>query len=287
MKRWMFTVLIIFFAGVFLTSAGVLGKYFWDSYIQRRQQDQIVDMVDRPATRPAIAPTAASVPEQTTAPTESAPPTETTAPYEYVTVTDPVTGQTRQIMQEYEELYLLNPHLVGWIQIPGTAVNYPVLQNSAETDYYLYKDIYREYSRHGSIYVRESCDVFAPSDNVTIYGHKMKDGSMFAALNDYEDKAFFEDHRFIYFDTLEQYHTYEVLSVFITTAVKGQGFRYHAFENAADAGEFDSFVETCKALSLYDTGVSAQYGDKLICLSTCNYNIDNGRLVVVAKRITN
>ena len=281
----MFIVLTVFFSLVFLVSAGMLGKYFWDSRTQRQQQSQIADMVDRPATRPTAAPATEPVPDQTTAPAESAPPTETTAPYAYATVTDPVTGKTRQIMQEYEELYLLNPHLVGWIQIPGTAVNYPVLQNSAVTDYYLYKDIYRQYSRHGSIYVRESCDVFAPSDNVTIYGHKMKDGSMFAALNDYEDKAFFEDHRYIYFDTLEQYNTYEILAVFITSAVKGQGFRYHAFENAANAGEFDSFVETCKALSLYDTGVTAQYGDKLICLSTCNYNIDNGRLVVVAKRI--
>ncbi len=86
-------------------------------------------------------------------------------------------------------------------------------------------------------------------------------------------------------DTLYEMHTYKIMAVFLTTATVDQGFAYHRFENAADGAEFESFVTRCKQLSLYDTGVEAAYGDKLITLSTCEYSQSNGRLVVVAKRI--
>lgn len=289
MKRWMFTVLIIFFIGVFLVSAGILGKYMWDSHIQKQHQSEITQLVDRPETRPTPPAQAAPVsPAATgsTAPEETTHPEDTTSPYEYEEVVDPDTGLKIQLLKEYAELYKINNHLVGWIQIPGTAVNYPVLQNKDATDYYLHKDIYREYSRHGCIYVREACDVFAPSDNITIYGHRMKDGTMFHALNSYAEKEFYDEHKYIYFDTLTEYHTYEIIAVFVTTATKGEGFRYHAFDTAADAAEFDAFVSQCKALSLYDTGVTVEYGDKLITLSTCDYSVTNGRMVVVAKCVS-
>ena len=88
-----------------------------------------------------------------------------------------------------------------------------------------------------------------------------------------------------YFDTLTQLHTYKIIAVFKTTATEGKGFSYHTFVNAADQAEYDEYVNTCKELSLYDTGETAQYGDKLITLSTCEYSQSHGRLVVVAKRI--
>lgn len=284
MKRWMFNVLIVFFAAVFLVSAGVLVKYLWDSQAQKQQQSQLVQLVNRTETRPPLPEvtvpdaTDPAAPEETTVPQETVPPLEE--------VEDPETGETVLVLRDYAELYRVNNDLVGWIQIPGTEIDYPVMQTPDSADYYLHRDFYKEYSRHGTVYARESCDIFTPSDNITIYGHRMKDGTMFAGLTAYTEEDFFREHRYIYFDTLTEYHTYEILSVFITTATKGQGFRYHAFENAADAAEFDDFVETCKDLSLYDTGVTAQYGDKLITLSTCDYSLTNGRLVVVAKRIS-
>ena len=88
------------------------------------------------------------------------------------------------------------------------------------------------------------------------------------------------------FDTLMEHHTYEVIAVFTTTASKGQGFNYHHFIDADSPEEFDEYIADCKIRALYDTGVTATYGDKLITLSTCEYSQKNGRFAVVAKRIS-
>ena len=162
----------------------------------------------------------------------------------------------------------------------------------SEANYYLYRNYSGENSTRGSIYAREECDVFTPGDNVTMYGHNMKDGTMFAALNAYTDKSAWDNNSLIFFDTFNhetgevQYHVYKIFAVFKTTANLGEGFTYQRFENAANQQEFDNFVSTCKKLSFYDTGLTPQYGDKMICLSTCEYTLDNGRLVVAAVRIS-
>ena len=292
MKRWMLNVLTVFFAGVFLVSAGVLGKYMWDSHEQKLREEKISQMVDRPQVRPSVP--VQTAPAQTTpAQTQSSEPGETEAPeetipygpvYEYVDVVTEK-GETVRVLMDYADLFSSNNDMVGWIQIPNTKINYPVMQKPESVDYYLKRDFYGNYSRHGCIYIRESCDMLEPSDNITVYGHRMKDGSMFFGLTAYTDEEYYHENKYIYFDTLTEYHTYEILAVFITSASVGRGFRYHAFENAEAPEDFDSYVKTCKELSLYETGVTAQYGDKLITLSTCDYSVTNGRLVVVAKRI--
>lgn len=190
------------------------------------------------------------------------------------------------ILPEYQALYEMNSDIVGWITIPGTDIDYPVMQTPDNTDYYLYRDFNKEYNRWGCIYVRESCDVFTPSDNITIYGHHMKDGSMFADLDFFKEKSFWENHRTFTFDTIYEHHTYEIVAVFKTSANLGKGFSYHTFETASSEEEFNEFISTVKSLQFYETGVTAQYGDMLLCLSTCEYTLDNGRFVVVAKRIS-
>ena len=136
-------------------------------------------------------------------------------------------------------------------------------------------------------YVQENCDVQKPSDNIIIYGHHMNDGSMFTGLMKYRNKSFWEGHKTITFDTLTDRHQYEVIAVFKTVVYtdSSDSFKYYEFTDAENAAEFDAYVAKCKELSLYDTGVSAEYGDKLISLSTCEYSRNNGRLVVVAKRV--
>ena len=178
----------------------------------------------------------------------------------------------------------MNSHMVGWIKIDGTDISYPVMQTPKEKDYYLYRNFDRQHSSHGSIYVREECDVWRPSDNVVIYGHRMKDGSMFENLIKFERESFWEEYPEIRFDTIYEEHTYKVFAVFKTTATVDKGFKYHNFLEAANEKDFDDFVQTCKSLSLYETGITPQYGDKLITLSTCEYSQVNGRLVVVAVR---
>jgi len=188
------------------------------------------------------------------------------------------------ILPEYAALYEENTDLVGWMTIDGTPIHYPVMQTPDRVDYYLKRNFKGEPNAHGCLYVRESCDVFAPSDNLTIYGHHMRNGSMFAGLDNYLKKSFYQKYPSIRFDTIYERHTYTIFAVFTTTASVGEGFSYHLFEDAADEAEFDEFVSTCKTLAFYDTGITPQYGDKLICLSTCEYTNDNGRLVVAAVR---
>jgi len=188
-------------------------------------------------------------------------------------------------LPEYIEVSALNPDMVGWIQLEGTKLDYPVMQTPNDPEYYLHKDFYGNYSSHGCIFAEEFCNIDLPSDNITIYGHNMKDGSMFGILRNYRSKSYWENHRYIYFDTLYERHTYEIFAVFTTTATKGKGFAYHQFVDADNQEEYHKFITECQSAALYDTGITPHYGDKLITLSTCEYTQKNGRLVVVAKRI--
>ena len=232
---------------------------------------------------------------ESTAPTLDLTPYETMTPGQlaeadeipYTGVDDPGTGETVYLLPEFEELYALNPDLVGWITIPGTRVDYPVVQRPQETDYYLYRDFYGKSSQWGCIYVREQCDVFRPSDNVVVYGHRMLDGAMFADLANYEKKSFWEAHPTLRFDTLRGHHEYEIICVMKISANAHGSYAFHQFTDAVDPLEFYEFWANCQEHALYDTGIEPQYGDKLISLYTCEYSQTNGRLVVIARRISN
>lgn len=276
MKKWIYNSLIIFFATTLLISIGALGYYYISGYLQQSRYNELSQLMGEETTpRPTL-------PD----PTDGSAPSPTVPAYDYVTVTDPETGEDVQLLPEFKELYLLNNDIVGWIFIPDTQIDYPVMQTPDSPDYYLKRNFDKASSARGCIYVREQCDVFAPSDNVTIYGHRMKSGAMFGQLDKYFQYDFYDSHRYIYFDTLKELHTYEILAVFLTTASQGEGFAYHMFVDAQSEEEFTDYVNTCKRLSFYDTGVEAAYGDSLITLSTCEYSQPNGRLVVVAKRIS-
>ena len=196
-------------------------------------------------------------------------------------------SEDKDYLAEYLELYRQNEDMVGWIKVEDTNINYPVVQSVNEPNFYLKHKFDKTYSAYGCPYVQENCDVQKPSDNIIIYGHHMNDGSMFTGLMKYRNKSFWEGHKTITFDTLTDRHQYEVIAVFKTVVYtdSSDSFKYYEFTDAENAAEFDAYVAKCKELSLYDTRVSAEYGDKLISLSTCEYSRNNGRLVVVAKRV--
>jgi sortase B len=108
---------------------------------------------------------------------------------------------------------------------------------------------------------------------------------MFAALDQYMDESFYEEHKIIHFDTLNELGDYEILAVFKTTLYEDDVLPYYDFVDAENESAFDGFVESVRQASLYDTGVTADYGDRLITLSTCEYSTENGRLVVVARKV--
>ena len=184
---------------------------------------------------------------------------------------------------KYADLYEQNNDFIGWLKIDDTIINYPVMQSKDNPNYYLNHNFNKEYSRFGVPYIQENCSL--SSDNIIVYGHNMKNKSMFNELTKYSSKDFYDNHKFIKFDTLSEKRTYEVICAFKTVAYTSNGFDYYSFVNANTEKDFSAYIEKCKALSFYDTGVNAEYGDKLITLSTCEYSQKNGRFVVVAKLI--
>ena len=117
--------------------------------------------------------------------------------------------------------------------------------------------------------------------NVIIYGHNMKNGSMFADLLNYESESYWDSHKTIQFDTLTESRVYEIAAVVKSNDVEELPFE---FTTARDAGAED-VIENMESASLYDTGVDMAYGDDFLTLATCDYSVDDGRLVVMAKRI--
>ncbi len=208
--------------------------------------------------------------------------TETSA--EETVPDDAPVNEGDDVLTKYKELYLQNEDMVGWLSVAGTTINYPVMQTPNEPNYYLKRNFEKEYSDLGTPYIQENCDL-ANSDNLVIYGHHIKGGKMFGALEDYKSQSFYEEHKAIQFDTLTEQGEYEIAAVFKTVAYSSAGFRYYDFVDAENEEAFNAYIEKCKELALYDTGVSAKYGDRLITLSTCEYSAQNGRLVVVAKKV--
>lgn len=180
-------------------------------------------------------------------------------------------------------LYLSNNDLVGWIEIPGTNINYPVMQNE---EYYLHRDFNKEYSSLGVPFLAEQCDINT-SDNLIIYGHHIRSGLLFADLDKYKASNYYENRKLVNFYKLEGNstikETYSIIACFKTTA-NSVGFKYYNFYKAESEAEYNSFVEKCKELSFYNIEDTASYGDRLITLSTCEYSLNNGRMVIVAMR---
>lgn len=204
------------------------------------------------------------------------------------TQAEPSEAGEPEMLPEYAELYKQNSDIVGWITIPDTKINYPVMQSPDNPNFYLKHGFDKGYTDYGCPYVSEECDVTKPSDNLIIYGHNMKNGSMFSAINQFNSKNFWEEHRAVYFNTLYEKQTYEIVAVFKTVVYTDSAneFRYYRFIDAQTPEQFDEYIRTVKEKAFYDTGISAKYGDKLITLSTCEYSNKNGRLVLVAKKVT-
>lgn len=195
------------------------------------------------------------------------------------------TGESVERRQEnLKRLAKINTDLVGWLEVEGTRIDGPVMQHE-DDEYYLYHNFYGAKDHYGCLYVRNAVDIEALGTNFIIYGHNMRDGSMFGELEKYKKEAFFDKHKEILFDTLLERQTYEVMAAFESSVTSDPSeFRYYQFYQADTKEEFDEFYHAVKKLALYDTSVTAEFGDAFMTLSTCDYSEENGRFVVVAKR---
>lgn len=191
------------------------------------------------------------------------------------------------ILPEYETLYNKNKKLIGWLKIDDTNIDYPVMQTSDNT-YYLDHNYNQEYDKNGSIFLDYNCSVYPRSTNMIVYGHHMKSGSMFGNLQKYAKESYGKKHSVITFDTIYEKAQYQVMYVFRSQVYNEDDivFKYYQFIEANSETEFNSYMQEMSALSLYDTGVTAEFGDNLLTLSTCDSSQTDGRFVVVAKRIS-
>lgn len=198
--------------------------------------------------------------------------------------------EPREVLDEYKNLLIKYKRLIGWLTFDDKTIGgesgFPVMQTS-DNEYYLTHNMDQEYDKNGTIFMDTGCDVLKPSTNYIVYGHHMKSGKMFGKLDLYEKQEYCEEHPYIWFDTIYEKGTYEVMYVFRSRVYNESEivFKYYQFIDANSQQEFDSYMEEMASMSLYDTGVTAEYGDQLLTLSTCDYQEKNGRFVVVAKKI--
>ncbi len=194
--------------------------------------------------------------------------------------------EERKPLKRYLPLYELNSDFFAWITIPGTNVDYPVMYNAKDPLKYLGHDFFGSFSYAGVPYMDVDCD--PNGDFFLIYGHKMNDGSMFADLVSYDKKSFWETHKEIWFDTLYEERTYEVVLAMRAKVLDSDdetGFRYYDYTSLDTEEAFKSYMRQAKRLARYDTGVEVSFGDELLVLSTCYHYTTNGRFVIIAKRI--
>lgn len=186
------------------------------------------------------------------------------------------------VWDKYVDAYIKNHDCIGWIQIPNTKIDYPVAQSLEDDDYYLHRDLDRNYSFPGTIFADINANISTLSNNVTLYGHHMKNGSMFAGLEEYESEKFYKKHKNIYLDTINGHYTYEVVSAFRISA--DDDFKYTSLAEAQDREEVLKWLDEITARS-YLKDTYATVDDKFITLSTCDYHEHNGRFVVVARQV--
>ena len=198
-----------------------------------------------------------------------------------------VTEERTERMLQVEELKKENQDIVGWIEIEGTNINFPVLQGT-DNQYYMEHTYTKEYSKGGSIFLDKSYEWNIPSSNLLLYGHNNKNGTMFQDLLKYKDESFYKEHPTIRFTTIKDDCQYEIISAFLSRVYyqdEQDVFRYYYFINADNESEYNNYISESKKASLYDTGITAEYGDQLLTLSTCEYSQEDGRFVVVAKKV--
>ena len=195
-------------------------------------------------------------------------------------------AESREVLEEYQKLMVRYKRLIGWVKIEGTKIDYPVMQ-TVDNEYYLDHNMDHQYDKNGTIFMDKDCDVLKPSTNYILYGHHMKNGRMFGQLDLYKDESYYEEHPYISFDTIYEKGTYQVMYVFRSKVYKEDeiAFKYYQFIDANGEMEFASYMEEMAAMSLYDTGVTAEFGDQLLTLSTCDYQETDCRYVVVEKKV--
>lgn len=203
------------------------------------------------------------------------------------------------MLSEYKDYYDQNNDMVGWIRLANTRVNYPVVYREGDGNkdingngrldnedfYYLRKNFKRQKDIYGIPFVdgRNKLD----SNNLIIWGHETDNGTQFHDLNKYRSKEGWAENKVISYDTLKNKADYEVFAAFKDRVYykNEKAFKFYNYLGSNSKEEFNDYVKNVKEKTAYDTGITPEFGDDLITLVLCDYSIDDGRFVVVARKI--
>ena len=197
---------------------------------------------------------------------------------------DPEPAQTI----DFTALRKVNSDIIGWIKIPNTAIDYPVLQSSPDDpEFYLYRNYKGSETKYGSIFADANAEI-GVSQCMTLYGHHMNDGQMFAGLLQYDDLDFYKAAPTFFFTTYTDTTncTWKIFSILKTNVDSSQGEPF-AYVRTDFGGKEDflNFLYQVKIRSIIDTGITVNENDQLLVLSTCSYEMENFRTVIVARKV--
>ncbi len=208
-------------------------------------------------------------------------------PDETVTAAPSAEPTAAPVENPYADKFLANRDMAAWLVIPGTNIDYPVMWTPADEEYYLYRGFDGSSNSNGCLILDTDSSLEPLTTNQIIHGHNMKSGAMFGKLTEYKKEDYYKEHKEIILHTKACQRNYEVIAVFYSQVYKKSDdvFKFYKFFQADTEEEFEDFYSNIKSLSLYDTGVTAEFGDRFITLSTCTYHVTNGRFVVIGKEI--
>ena len=198
--------------------------------------------------------------------------------------TDPTSSGSAQTLS-LEQLKVINSDIVGWIHVPNTVIDYPVLQSSKEDpEFYLKRNYRKEYSNHGSIFLNAESSLNS-GRNLVLYGHSMNDGQMFADLLQLTPETY-QNSPVIEFDTMDKSSKWKVISI-LKTNTKTEHGKFFPFTRTEFASDTDylNFIYQLRIRSIVNTPVDFAPSDRIVTLSTCSYELDDFRTVVVAREV--
>ena len=257
-------LMIMAFSLVALVCFGYFGVYYYQNYRSGNDMQHLAEIKEKDKT-PGLAYQSGN--EDDTSETE---------------------GEEKEpeVLEDYKTLLNMNKDLIGWLKIADINIDYPVMQTN-DNEYYLTHNFDDKYDKNGCLFLDYQCDVVNRNTNLIIYGHNMQSGNMFGNLDKYSSEEYYKEHPRFEFDTIYEKGAYEIVYVFRSKIYNEDAvvFKYYQFLDVQSELEFNSNMAEMAKLSLYDTGITPEYGDELLTLSTCDYQENNGRFVIVARKI--
>ncbi len=206
--------------------------------------------------------------------------------------------QVEDVVPDYTPVIEQNKDFVGWIKVPNTEINHPVVQFE-DNDYYLNHNFNKKYDYRGAIFMDYRNDPINLDSNTIIYGHNCYDTTMFSELVQYEDIDFYKKSPVIEFNTTEANYKWKIYGVFITNANASEDndYIFNYIYPYMDGDNFDGFINEVNKRRLYSTDVDITDDDKMLVLSTCVRALDlenkygqttyraNARIVILARAV--